>query len=42
MIIFSRLCGYIGEVANGIGCNSLNSNQGRIADFKDRVINIGE
>lgn len=37
-----RLCGYIGEVANGIGCNSPNSNQGRIADFKARVIHIGE
>ena len=37
-----RLCGYIGEVANGIGCNSPNSNQGRIADFKARVIHIGD
>lgn len=37
-----RLCGYIGEVANGIGCNSPNSNQGRISDFKARVIHIGE
>lgn len=36
-----RICGYIGEVANGISENSPNSNQGRIADFKDRVINIG-
>ena len=37
-----RICGYIGEVANGISENSPNSNQGRIADFKDRVINIGD
>lgn len=37
-----RLCGYIGEVANGISSNSPNSNQGRIADFKARVIHIGD
>ena len=37
-----RLCGYIGEVANGISENSPNSNQGRIADFKARVIHIGD
>ena len=37
-----RLCGYIGEVANGIGSNSPNSNQGRIADFQARVIHIGD
>ena len=37
-----RLCGYIGEVANGISKNSPNSNQGRIADFKARVIHIGD
>lgn len=37
-----RLCGYIGEVANGISCNSPNSNQGRIAEFKDRIIHIGD
>ena len=36
-----RICGYIGEVANGISENSPNSNQGRLSDFKDRVINIG-
>ena len=36
-----RICGYIGEVANGIGENSPNSNQGRIADFKARIIHIG-
>lgn len=35
-----RICGYIGEVANGIGENSPNSNQGRIADFKARIIHI--
>lgn len=37
-----RLCGYIGEVANGISSNSPNSNQGRLADFKARVIHIGD
>lgn len=37
-----RLCGYIGEVADGISKNSPNSNQGRIADFQARVINIGD
>ena len=37
-----RICGYIGEVANGIGENSPNSNQGRIADFKARIIHIGD
>ena len=37
-----RLCGYIGEVANGISSNSPNSNQGRIADFKARIIHIGD
>lgn len=37
-----RICGYIGEVANGISSNSPNSNQGRIADFKARVIHIGD
>ena len=36
-----RLCGYIGEATNGIGENSPNSNQGRISDFKARVIHIG-
>ena len=36
-----RLCGYIGEVVNGIGENSPNSNQGRIADFEAREINMG-
>lgn len=35
-----RICGYIGEVANGISENSPNSNQGRIADFKARIIHI--
>ena len=37
-----RLCGYIGEVANGISSNSPNSNQGRVADFKARIIHIGD
>lgn len=37
-----RLCGYIGEVANGISSNSPNSNQGRISDFQARVLHIGE
>ena len=37
-----RLCGYIGEVANGISKNSPNSNQGRIADFQARIIHIGD
>ena len=37
-----RLCGYIGEVANGISSDSPNANQGRIADFGARVINIGD
>lgn len=37
-----RLCGYIGEVANGIGENSPNSNQGRISDFKARYLHIGQ
>lgn len=37
-----RLCGYIGEVANGISENSPNANQGRIADFKARIIHIGD
>ena len=37
-----RLCGYIGEVANGINNKSPNSNEGRIADFKARVIHIGD
>ena len=36
-----RLCGYIGEVANGISSNSPNSNQGRLSDFKARIIHIG-
>ena len=37
-----RLCGYIGEVANGISSNSPNSNQGRLSDFKARIIHIGD
>jgi anaerobic ribonucleoside-triphosphate reductase len=37
-----RLCGYIGEVANGISSNSPNSNQGRISEFQARVIHIGD
>ena len=37
-----RLCGYIGEATNGISENSPNSNQGRIADFKARIIHIGD
>ena len=37
-----RICGYIGEVANGISSNSPNSNQGRLADFKARIIHIGD
>jgi len=37
-----RLCGYIGEVANGISENSPNANQGRIAEFKARIIHIGD
>ena len=35
-----RICGYIGEVSNGISSNSPNTNQGRIGDFKARVIHI--
>ena len=35
-----RMCGYIGEAANGIGSNSPNANQGRIADFKARQIHL--
>ncbi len=37
-----RLCGYIGEATKGISENSPNTNQGRIADFKARVIHIGD
>ena len=32
----------IGEVANGISSNSPNSNQGRLSDFKARIIHIGD
>ena len=35
-----RLCGYLGEVANGIGPDSPNSNQGRLADIYSRVKHI--
>lgn len=35
-----RLCGYIGEVAHGIGKNSPNANQGRLADIYARVVHI--
>lgn len=35
-----RLCGYIGEVAHGIGKNSPNANQGRLADIFSRVVHI--
>jgi len=35
-----RLCGYIGEVANGIGKDSPNANQGRLADIYSRVKHI--
>lgn len=36
-----RMCGYIGEATNGISENSPNANQGRISEFKARVIHIG-
>lgn len=35
-----RLCGYLGEVANGISADSPNSNQGRLADIYSRVKHI--
>lgn len=35
-----RLCGYLGEVANGIGPDSPNANQGRLADIFARVKHI--
>ncbi len=35
-----RLCGYLGEVANGISPDSPNSNQGRLADIYSRVKHI--
>lgn len=35
-----RLCGYLGEVANGIGKDSPNANQGRLEDIYSRVKHI--
>lgn len=35
-----RLCGYLGEVANGISSSSPNANQGRLADIFARVKHI--
>ena len=35
-----RLCGYLGEVANGISSSSPNANQGRLADIYARVKHI--
>ena len=35
-----RLCGYLGEVANGIGPDSPNANQGRLEDIYSRVKHI--
>lgn len=37
-----RLCGYIGEISQGINENSMNANQGRLSDIKNRVIHIGD
>ena len=37
-----RLCGYIGEISNGISENSCNANQGRLSDVNARVIHIGD
>lgn len=35
-----RLCGYIGQISNGINENSMNANQGRLSDIKNRVVHI--
>ena len=35
-----RLCGYIGQISNGINENSMNVNQGRLSDIKNRVVHI--
>lgn len=37
-----RLCGYIGEISQGINENSMNANQGRLSDIKNRIIHIGD
>ena len=37
-----RLCGYIGEISNGISENSCNANQGRLSDVNARIIHIGD
>ena len=36
----TKLCGYLGEVANGISSSSPNANQGRLADIYARVKHI--
>lgn len=39
---FVRLCGYLGQISQGINENSMNANQGRLSDIKNRVIHIGD